>query len=106
MPPGLEVTEPQPLLVTVTERGSSPNDAVTVLISSIATVHVADAPEQAPLHPPKVEPGAYGVPTNLARDGSSTGQAIVIEVTTKQGMLPPTRSNAVWNGANKYYEAQ
>ena len=54
-----------------------------------------------------VEPGAYGVPANLAPDGVDDGQAIVADVTTTtQGQLPRTRLNVVWNVAGRYYEAK
>jgi len=54
-----------------------------------------------------VEPGAYGVPANLAPDGVDDGQAIFVDVTTTtQGLLPRTRLNAVWNAAGRYYETK
>ena len=49
------------------------------------------------------EPGAYGVASNLAADGSENGVALFADVTTAQG-TSRARLTASWKGT--YYEAQ
>jgi hypothetical protein len=51
-----------------------------------------------------VEPGAYGIPANLAPDGTDDGMIVFVDVTTGQGVLPRARLTLAWMG--RYYEAR
>jgi hypothetical protein len=52
------------------------------------------------------EPGAYGIPNSLGRDGTDSGLALTVDViTSTMGPLPTARLTAVWNAAG-YYQAQ
>ena len=57
IPPRLLVTVPEPATLTVSEKVTTPNVAVTELAAFMVTMQVA-VPEQAPLHPAKMVPAA------------------------------------------------